>query len=74
MAPRGEVGIVIALIGLNKHIISDSVYAQVILMSVVTSFFAPSLLRALLAAPAEKPPAPESPEESPPGDHGEPTP
>ena len=74
MAPRGEVGIVIALIGLNKHVIPDSVYAQVILMSVVTTFFAPSLLRVLLAAPAEKPPAPEPAEESPPGDHGEPTP
>jgi len=58
MTPRGEVGIVIALIGLNKHIIPDDVYAQVILMSVVTSFFAPSLLRVLLTPRAEGP-APE---------------
>ncbi|UCC67413.1 MAG: cation:proton antiporter [Armatimonadota bacterium] len=53
MAPRGEVGIVIALIGLQRGVISNDVYSQVIFMSVLTSVFAPSLLRVLLMPPAE---------------------
>jgi len=56
MAPRGEVGIVVALIGLSKGVVSNDVYAQVILMSVLTSLFAPSLLRVLLVPPAEADP------------------
>ena len=58
MSPRGEVGIVVALIGLSKGIVSTDLYSQVILMSVLTSLFAPSLLRLLLVPPAE-PPQPE---------------
>ena len=70
MAPRGEVGIVIALIGLQRGVISNDVYSQVLLMSVLTSLFAPSLLRILLTPPAEAPPAPDAEESSP--DSGEP--
>jgi len=58
MTPRGEVGIVVALIGLSRGVISGDMYAQVILMSVLTSLFAPSLLRLLLV-----PPVPDSPAE-----------
>jgi Kef-type K+ transport system membrane component KefB len=58
MTPRGEVGIVVALIGLSRGMISGDIYAQVILMSVLTSLFAPSLLRLLLV-----PPVPDSPAE-----------
>jgi Kef-type K+ transport system membrane component KefB len=61
MAPRGEVGIVIALIGLSKNVIPDDVYSQVILMSILTSLFAPPLLRILLVPPAE-------PQQAEPGD------
>ena len=53
MTPRGEVGIVVALIGLSTGAVSNDVYSQVILMSVLTSLFAPSLLRILLVPPAE---------------------
>ena len=65
MTPRGEVGIVVALIGLRSGVVSSDVYSQVILMSVLTSLFAPSLLRKLLGAPVESsdPPAEE------PGEH-----
>jgi len=48
MTPRGEVGIVVALIGLANGIITNDVYSQVIMMSILTSLFAPSLLRMLL--------------------------
>jgi hypothetical protein len=51
MTPRGEVGIVVALIGLSRGVISGDMYSQVILMSVLTSLFAPSLLRVLLVPP-----------------------
>lgn len=54
MAPRGEVGIVVALIGLNRGVISNDVYSQVLLMSVLTSLFAPSLLRRLLVPMTEE--------------------
>jgi Kef-type K+ transport system membrane component KefB len=64
MVPRGEVGIVVALIGLSKGVVSTDLYSQVILMSVLTSLFAPSLLRLLLVPPAEPPqqtpPAPQT--------------
>ncbi len=64
MAPRGEVGIVVALIGLQRGVISNDVYSQVLLMSVLTSLFAPSLLRMLLTPTAEAAPAPDTPEEA----------
>jgi Kef-type K+ transport system membrane component KefB len=59
MTPRGEVGIVVAVIGLSKGVISTDVYSQVIMMSILTSLFAPSLLRMLLvpesaASPSEQ--------------------
>jgi Kef-type K+ transport system membrane component KefB len=61
MTPRGEVGIVVALIGLSRGVISSDVYSQVILMSVLTSLFAPSLLRILLVPPATAPSPPSPP-------------
>ncbi len=53
MTPRGEVGIVVAVIGLSKGVVSSDVYSQVIMMSILTSLFAPSLLRLLLVPSAE---------------------
>jgi Kef-type K+ transport system membrane component KefB len=58
MAPRGEVGIVVALIGLSRGVMSSSIYAEIILMSVLTSLFAPPILRMLLVR--QKPLAAES--------------
>jgi Kef-type K+ transport system membrane component KefB len=57
MTPRGEVGIVVALIGLSRGLISNDLYSQVIMMSVLTSLFAPSLLRMLLVPKSAAPPS-----------------
>ena len=48
MVPRGEVGIIVALVGLQSHIISDAVYSVVIVMTVVTTLLSPPIMRALL--------------------------
>jgi Kef-type K+ transport system membrane component KefB len=48
MMPRGEVGIVVATIGLNSHTIGRDIYAVVIFMSIVTTLLAPPLLRKIL--------------------------
>lgn len=52
MVPRGEVGIIVALVGLSLHSISDSAYAVVLFMTVVTTLMAPPILRALFRASA----------------------
>lgn len=44
MAPRGEVGIVVAQIGLGLGVISDHVFAIVLFMAVATTMIAPPLL------------------------------
>src|SRR3546814_5473650 len=44
MAPRGEVGIVVAQIGLGLGVISDPVFAIVLFMAVATTMIAPPLL------------------------------
>lgn len=44
MIPRGEVGMVVAQIGLALHVIESSVYAVVVFMAVVTTIVAPPLL------------------------------
>jgi Kef-type K+ transport system membrane component KefB len=53
MVPRGEVGIVVAQIGLAMAVISDSLYAVVLMMAVVTTLIAPPFLR-FLYTPAKK--------------------
>jgi Kef-type K+ transport system membrane component KefB len=47
MTPRGEVGLIVALIGLNAKMITESAYAVVIIMIAVTTVFAPPILRIL---------------------------
>jgi len=47
MVPRGEVGIIVAMLGLRLHAIPDSMYALVIFMSVVTTLAVPPVLRLL---------------------------
>jgi Kef-type K+ transport system membrane component KefB len=44
MAPRGEVGMVVAQIGLNLGVIPSSVYGVAVFMAVVTTLVAPPLL------------------------------
>ncbi|MCJ7503355.1 MAG: cation:proton antiporter [Acidobacteriia bacterium] len=48
MVPRGEVGLIVAGVGLKLHTISPEVYTVVVMMSIVTTLFAPPVLRALL--------------------------
>jgi Kef-type K+ transport system membrane component KefB len=47
MMPRGEVALIVALVGLNAEIVTQSTYAIVILMTAVTTVLAPPLLRVL---------------------------
>jgi Kef-type K+ transport system membrane component KefB len=47
MMPRGEVALIIALIGLQMKMITQSAYAIVIFMTAVTTLLAPPLLRYL---------------------------
>lgn len=48
MMPRGEVALIVALVGLNSQIVSQSTYAVVVFMTAVTTILAPPLLRVLL--------------------------
>jgi len=50
MVPRGEVGIVVAQIGLGLAVISDSLFAVVLFMAVATTLIAPPFLKLLFAA------------------------
>jgi Kef-type K+ transport system membrane component KefB len=55
MIPRGEVGMVIAQVGLNHGAVSQPVYAVAVFMSVATTIIAPPLLNLVyrdLAGPA----------------------
>ena len=45
MVPRGEVGMVVAQIGLAMSVVSDSVFGVVVFMSVMTTIIAPPLLK-----------------------------
>src|SRR5204863_833494 len=45
MIPRGEVGMVVAQIGLGFGIISQNVYGVVVFMSVATTIVAPPLIK-----------------------------
>jgi len=57
MIPRGEVGMVVAQIGLNMRVMSESVYGIIVFMSVATTLVAPPLLK--LAFRGERPSANE---------------
>jgi Kef-type K+ transport system membrane component KefB len=50
MAPRGEVGIVVAQLGLSMGVIGDTLYGVVIFMAVATTLIAPIFLRPLFAS------------------------
>jgi Kef-type K+ transport system membrane component KefB len=54
MVPRGEVGLIVAAVGLHLHTISDAIYTVVVLMTLATTAFAPPLLRLLLPQPADE--------------------
>jgi Kef-type K+ transport system membrane component KefB len=61
MVPRGEVGIIVASIGLGLHTISNEIYAVVIIMVLITTLMAPPVLKLLFRegpARVEKPAPP----------------
>jgi len=45
MVPRGEVGVIIGLLGLSLGAITDELYSVIIIMSMVTTFIAPFLIK-----------------------------
>jgi hypothetical protein len=65
MMPRGEVTLIVALVGLQSGILSQSAYGILVLMTVVTTILAPPLLRVLFRSQAknsaEDIPAPAEP-------------
>ena len=50
MVPRGEVGIVVAMIGLGAGTISQSTYSVIVLVSIATTLYAPFLIRTVIKA------------------------
>ncbi|HJU38146.1 MAG TPA: cation:proton antiporter [Tahibacter sp.] len=56
MVPRGEVGVVIASLGLTAGVFTDRTYAVIVAMSLLTAMVTPPVLAALLRE--KKPPAP----------------
>ncbi|HEX5481532.1 MAG TPA: cation:proton antiporter [Terriglobia bacterium] len=58
MVPRGEVGLIIASVGLTLHTISDTVYTVVLFMSLLTTLFAPPFLRIMLRPEPDLPAPP----------------
>ena len=61
MTPRGEVGLIVALVGLNSNMISESAYGVVIAMTAVTTIVAPLGLRMLFRRDAgPRQPLPEA--------------
>lgn len=56
MIPRGEVGMVVAQIGLNMHVMSESVYGIIVFMSVATTLVAPPLLKLAFRGERSVPP------------------
>jgi Kef-type K+ transport system membrane component KefB len=61
MVPRGEVGMVVAQLGLGMGMISQSVYSVVVFMSVATTVVAPPLIKLAYRQVA---PVPEPEEEA----------
>lgn len=54
MVPRGEVGIIVASLGLQAAVFTETLYAVIIAMSLITSVIAPPALKALFSgAPPE---------------------
>lgn len=59
MVPRGEVGLIVAGVGLTLHTISEAVYSIVLVMSIVTTLVAPPFLRMVMPFPSAEPSAPQ---------------
>jgi Kef-type K+ transport system membrane component KefB len=53
MIPRGEVGMVVAQIGLSYHVMAPAVYGVIVFMSVATTLVAPPLIKAAFRGAAQ---------------------
>jgi Kef-type K+ transport system membrane component KefB len=53
MVPRGEVGMVVAQIGLNMGVIGHKIYGTIVFLSVATTLIAPPLLGLAFRSPTE---------------------
>src|SRR5688572_21738036 len=53
MAPRGEVGLIVASLGLSLGAIPQQIFSVVVIMSILTTLMAPPVLRALYAGNPE---------------------
>jgi Kef-type K+ transport system membrane component KefB len=49
MMPRGEVGLIFAGIGRGLGVVSDSVFASIVIMVIITTLLTPPLLKLTLA-------------------------
>lgn len=47
MAPRGEVAMIVALIGLSEGLIGQDLYVVIVMMSLITTMITPMVLRAI---------------------------
>lgn len=54
MVPRGEVGIIVATVGLSEGLIGQDLYGVVVAMSILTTLIAPPFLKALFSDRATK--------------------
>jgi len=54
MIPRGEVGIVVAMIGLNMGTIALDTYSVIVLVSIATTLYAPFLIKTIVRAESKK--------------------
>lgn len=59
MMPRGEVGLIFAGIGRGLGVVSDSVFASIVIMVIITTLLTPPLLKVTLA-PGPTPALPDS--------------
>ncbi len=49
MVPRGEVGLIFASLGLERHILTDGLYGAIIIVVIATTFATPPLLKIVAA-------------------------
>jgi len=56
MMPRGEVALIVALVGLQSRMLSQSAYGIIVLMTVVTTILAPPILRYLFRSKTTRQP------------------
>jgi Kef-type K+ transport system membrane component KefB len=56
MMPRGEVALIVALIGLQMKMVSNTAYALVVFMTAATTIVAPPILRVLFRGEGTPPP------------------